>query len=46
MAGQPPAEKLRTIAALFDEHIHLVALADSGIESVKVMSIIRIGKGQ
>ncbi|SFI34021.1 TAXI family TRAP transporter solute-binding subunit [Jannaschia pohangensis] len=32
--GQPPAESLRTIAALFEEHIHLVALADSGINSV------------
>lgn len=34
MEGQPPAEDLRTIAALFDEHIHLVALKDSGINSV------------
>lgn len=34
MAGQPPAEDLRTIAALFDEHIHLVALEGSGINSV------------
>jgi len=34
MDGQPPAEKLRAIAALFPEHIHLVALADSGINSV------------
>ncbi|CUA92346.1 TAXI family TRAP transporter solute-binding subunit [Pannonibacter indicus] len=34
MQGQPPAEKLRAIAALFPEHIHLVALADSGINSV------------
>ncbi|MGF1609400.1 MAG: TAXI family TRAP transporter solute-binding subunit [Kiloniellales bacterium] len=34
MEGKPPAEDLRTIAALFDEHIHLVALADSGINSV------------
>jgi len=32
--GQPPAENLRTIASLFEEHIHLVALADSGIETV------------
>ena len=29
-----PATDLRTIAALFEEHIHLVALADSGINSV------------
>jgi len=34
MEGQPPAESLRAIAALFPEHIHLVALADSGINSV------------
>ncbi len=32
--GQEPAKDLRTIAALFEEHIHLVALADSGINSV------------
>ncbi|SDZ51026.1 hypothetical protein SAMN05444004_11825 [Jannaschia faecimaris] len=32
--GEEPAEDLRTIAALFEEHIHLVALADSGIDSV------------
>ena len=34
MEGKEPAENLRTIAALFEEHIHLVALADSGINSV------------
>ncbi|RUS60854.1 TAXI family TRAP transporter solute-binding subunit [Pseudorhodobacter sp. E13] len=34
MEGQPPASDLRAIAALFPEHIHLVALADSGINSV------------
>ncbi len=34
MEGQDPATDLRTIAALFEEHIHLVALADSGINSV------------
>jgi TRAP transporter TAXI family solute receptor len=34
MAGQPAATDLRAIAALFPEHIHLVALADSGINSV------------
>ena len=34
MEGSPPATDLRTIAALFEEHIHLVALADSGINSV------------
>ncbi len=35
MEGKPPAKGLRTIAALFDEHIHLVAKADSGINSIK-----------
>lgn len=34
MDGQAPAEKLRAIAALFPEHIHLVVMADSGINSV------------
>ena len=34
MEGKEPATDLRTIAALFEEHIHLVALADSGIDSV------------
>ncbi len=34
MEGKKPATELRTIAALFEEHIHLVALADSGINSV------------
>ncbi|MGI9414710.1 MAG: TAXI family TRAP transporter solute-binding subunit [Hyphomicrobiales bacterium] len=34
MDGKDPAKDLRTIAALFEEHIHLVALADSGINSV------------
>lgn len=34
MEGSEPAKDLRTIAALFEEHIHLVALADSGIDSV------------
>jgi TRAP transporter TAXI family solute receptor len=34
MQGQPAADSLRAIAALFPEHIHLVALADSGINSV------------
>lgn len=32
--GQPAATDLRTIAALFEEHIHLVTLADSGINGV------------
>jgi TRAP transporter TAXI family solute receptor len=34
MEGSEPATDLRTIAALFEEHIHLVALADSGINGV------------
>jgi TRAP transporter TAXI family solute receptor len=34
MEGKPPAKDLRAIAALFPEHIHLVALKDSGINSV------------
>ena len=34
MQGKPPATKLRSIGALFDEHIHLIALKDSGINSV------------
>ena len=34
MEGKEPAKELRTIAALFQEHIHLVALADSSINSV------------
>jgi len=34
MEGEEPATDLRTIAALFEEHIHLVALADSGINAV------------
>ncbi|MCO6186263.1 TAXI family TRAP transporter solute-binding subunit [Rhizobium sp. L1K21] len=34
MEGKPPAEDLRAIAALFPEHIHLVASAESGINSV------------
>lgn len=32
--GQPPMEDLRAIAALYPEHIHLVARADAGIETV------------
>lgn len=34
MEGSEPATELRTIAALFEEHIHLVTLADSDINSV------------
>lgn len=42
MEGQEPAENLRTIAALFEEHIHLVALADSGIDSVEDLAGKRV----
>ena len=35
MEGKEPAKDLRTIAALFQEHIHLVALKNSNINSVK-----------
>ncbi|MDC0738044.1 TAXI family TRAP transporter solute-binding subunit [Cognatishimia sp. SS12] len=50
MEGQEPAKELRTIAALFEEHIHLVALADSGINSVadlagKAVSLDEPGSG-
>lgn len=34
MEGKDPAKDLRTIAALFEEHIHLITLADSGINTV------------
>lgn len=33
-AGQPPATELRSIASLFEEHIHLVTLKSSEIETV------------
>jgi len=32
--GKPAGTNLRTIGALFDEHIHLITLKDSGINSV------------
>jgi len=35
MEGKEPAKDLRTIAALFEEHIHLVTLKNSKINSVK-----------
>ncbi|WP_020594350.1 TAXI family TRAP transporter solute-binding subunit [Kiloniella laminariae] len=35
MEGKPPMIELRSIAALFPEHIHLVASVGSGINSVK-----------
>jgi len=34
MEGKKPAKDLRTIAALFEEHIHLVTLAKSSINSI------------
>lgn len=34
MEGKEPMENLRSIAALFPEHIHVVAKADSGIDSI------------
>jgi len=48
--GEEPATELRTIAALFEEHIHLVTLADSGISSVadlagKTVSLDEPGSG-
>ncbi len=48
--GKDPATGLRTIAALFDEHIHLVAMANSGINSVadlagKRVSLDEAGSG-
>lgn len=40
--GEDPATDLRTIAALFEEHIHLVAMADSGITSVADLAGLRV----
>lgn len=40
--GEEPATELRTIAALFEEHIHLVVMADSGISSVADLSGKRV----
>jgi len=42
MAGHPPATDLRAVAALFPEHIHLVVLADSGINSVEDLAGKRV----
>ena len=42
MEGKKPATELRTIAALFEEHIHLVALANSGINSVSDLAGKRV----
>ena len=42
MDGKEPAKDLRTIAALFQEHIHLVALKKSNINSVKDLNGKRV----
>ena len=42
MEGKEPAKDLRTIAALFQEHIHLVALKKSNINSVKDLNGKRV----
>lgn len=41
-ADQEPMEALRAIAALYPEHIHLVAAADAGIESVADLAGMRV----
>lgn len=48
--GRPPARKLRAIAALYPETVHLVVARDSGISNVldlkgKIVSIDRPGSG-
>lgn len=40
--GQEPMADLRAIAALYPEHIHLVASVDSGIESVGDLAGMRV----
>lgn len=42
MEGEAPAEDLRSIAALFPEHIHLVTLEGNGIESVADLRGLRV----
>lgn len=42
MEGEEPASELRSITALFPEHIHLVTLADSGINSVADLAGLRV----
>lgn len=42
MEGSEPATDLRTIAALFEEHIHLVTLEGSGINSVEDLAGKRV----
>lgn len=49
-SGRAAVEELRTIAALYEEHIHVVTRADSGIESIedlrnKRISIDKVGSG-
>ncbi len=39
MEGRAPSEKPRTIATLVEEHIHLVALVDSGINGVSDLKV-------
>lgn len=41
-AGRPPATELRAIAKLYDESVHLVVSADSGIEHVRALAGRRI----
>lgn len=42
MEGEAPATELRSIAALFPEHIHLVTLEGNGIESVADLRGLRV----
>lgn len=49
-SGRTAVEELRTIAALYEEHIHVVTRADSGIESIadlrnKRISLDNVGSG-
>ncbi|MBM2575650.1 TAXI family TRAP transporter solute-binding subunit [Jannaschia sp. Os4] len=41
-SGRPPAEDLRTIAALYPEHIHVVTLAESAVETLEDLQNKRI----
>ena len=45
MAGEEPAKDLRLIATLFDEHVHLVTLAESEIETVGDLEGKRVALG-
>jgi hypothetical protein len=40
--GRDPMEELRTIAALYPEHVHLVARADAGIDGVEDLAGRRV----